>query len=55
MGTILFVDDHHAFRIVFGEVLRLKLSDGQSLSGASMAPRTSLLSHHEEVSSLASS
>jgi len=24
MGTILFVDDHHAFRTVFGEVLRLK-------------------------------
>jgi len=24
MSTILFVDDHHAFRTVFGEVLRLK-------------------------------
>ena len=24
MATILFVDDHHAFRTVFGEVLRLK-------------------------------
>jgi hypothetical protein len=26
MSTILFVDDHHAFRTVFGEVLRLKVS-----------------------------
>jgi two-component system, cell cycle sensor histidine kinase and response regulator CckA len=24
VNTILFVDDHHAFRTVFGEVLRLK-------------------------------
>jgi DNA-binding NtrC family response regulator len=44
MGTILFVDDHHAFRTVMGEVLRLR---GYTvLEGGTIADADHIVEHH---------
>lgn len=46
MKTILFVDDHHAFRTVFGEVLRLK---GYTVMEAgTTADVDDIVRHHSE-------